>query len=129
MKREMLTVLGSFILIVIMSVLANIDALLPEQHIYGKLRIRSRDIYADVYIRDHDQTCDCTSPLWHGGTVTVKADLSEVQLYDMAELTSLTGEHYVLELVSITGIPAWMQKTDGDVLVVNGLYVYRFIRL
>ena len=129
MKREMLTVLGSLILIVIMSVLANIDALLPEQYVYGKLRIRTRGIYADVYIRDHDQDCDCTTPLWHGGRVTVKEDLSTVQLYDMAELTSLTGEHYVLELVSITGIPAWMQKVDGDVLVVNGLYVYRFIRL
>ena len=129
MKREMLTILVSLILIVIMSVLANIDALLPEQYVYGKLRIRSRDIYADVYIRDHDQTCDCTSPLWHGGKVTVKADLSEVQIYDMAELTSLTGEHYVLELVSITGVPAWLQKTDGDVLVVNGRFVYRFIRL
>ena len=100
-----------------------------EQYVYGKLRIRERDIYADVYIRDHDQTCDCTSPLWHGGRVTVKDDLSAVQLYDMAELTSLTGEHYVLECVSITGVPAWLQKTDGDVLVVNGKWVYRFIRL
>ena len=129
MKREMLTVLGSLILIVIMSVLANIDALLPEQYVYGKLRIRSRDIYADVYIRDHDQDCDCTTPLWHGGTVTIKDDLSAVQLYDMAELTSLTGEHYVLECVSITGVPAWLQQADGDVLVVNGWLVYRFIRL
>lgn len=101
----------------------------PEQHVYGKLRIRSRGIYADVYIRGHDQTCDCTTPLWHGGRVTVKDDLSEVKPYDMAELTSLTGEHYVLECVSITGVPSWLQKTDGDVLVVNGWLVYRFIRL
>ncbi len=101
----------------------------PEQYVYGKLRIDARDIYADVYIRDHDQDCDCTSPLWHGGTVTVKEDLSSVQLYDMAELTSLTGEHLVLECVSITGVPAWLQKTDGDVLAVNGRWVYRFIRL
>ena len=129
MKSEMLTIFLVMLLVVILSVLANIDSILPRQYVYGKLRIRTRGIYADVYIRDHDQDCDCTTPLWHGGRVTVKEDLSTVQLYDMAELTSLTGEHYVLELVSITGIPAWMQKVDGDVLVVNGLYVYRFIRL
>lgn len=125
----MLTIFLTMLLVVILSVLANIDSILPRQYVYGKLRIRTRGIYADVYIRDHDQDCDCTTPLWHGGRVTVKDDLSTVQLYDMAELTSLTGEHYVLELVSITGVPAWLQKTDGDVLVVNGLYVYRFIRL
>ena len=125
----MLTIFLTMLLVVILSVLANIDSILPRQYVYGKLRIRTRGIYADVYIRDHDQDCDCTTPMWHGGRVTVKEDLSTVQLYDMAELTSLTGEHYVLELVSVTGIPAWMQKVDGDVLVVNGLYVYRFIRL
>ena len=125
----MLTIFLTMLLVVILSVLANIDSILPRQYVYGKLRIRTRGIYADVYIRDHDQDCDCTTPLWHGGRVTVKEDLSTVQLYDMAELTSLTGEHYVLELVSVTGVPAWMQKVDGDVLVVNGLYVYRFIRL
>lgn len=125
----MLTIFSSMLLVVIMSVLANIDSILPRQYVYGKLRIPARDIYADVYIRDHDEDCDCTTPLWHGGKVTVKADLSAVQLYDMATLTSLSGEYMVLECVSITGIPAWLQKTDGDVLVVNGRLVYRFIRL
>jgi hypothetical protein len=125
----MLTVFASLLLVVIMSVLANIDSILPRQYVYGKLRIPAHDIYADVYIRDHDENCDCTTPLWHGGKVTVKADLSSVQLYDMATLTSLSGEYMVLECVSITGIPAWLQKTDGDVLVVNDRLVYRFIRL
>ena len=59
----------------------------------------------------------------------VKADLSAVQLYDMAELIGLDGEHYVMECVSITGVPSWLQKISGDVLVVNGKWVYRFIRL
>lgn len=129
MKREMLIVFASLLLVVIMSVLANIDSILPRQYVYGKLRIPAHDIYADVYIRDHDEDCDCTTPLWHGGKVTVKADLSAVQLYDMATLTSLSGEYMVLECVSITGIPACLQKTDGDVLVVNDRLVYRFIRL
>lgn len=129
MKSEMLTIFLVMLLVVIMAVLANIDSILPSQHVYGKLRIRARDIYADVYINGHDQDCDCTTPLWHGGKVTVKDDLSAVKPYDMAELTSLTGEHYVLECVSITGVPSWLQKVDGDVLVVNGWLVYRFIRL
>lgn len=129
MKREMLIVFASLLLVAIMSVLANIDSILPRQYVYGKLRIPAHDIYVDVYIRDHDEDCDCTTPLWHGGKVTVKADLSAVQLYDMATLTSLSGEYMVLECVSITGIPAWLQKTDGDVLVVNDRLVYRFIRL
>ena len=129
MKREMLIVFASLLLVAIMSVLANIDSILPRQYVYGKLRIPAHDIYVDVYIRDHDEDCDCTTPLWHGGKVTVKADLSAVQLYDMATLTSLSGEYMVLECVSITGIPAWLQKTDGDVLVVNDRLVYRFVRL
>ena len=129
MRRAGIALLVMIVVTVICWAACYIGDYLPSQHVYGKLRIRTRGIYADVYIRDHDQDCDCTTPLWHGGRVTVKEDLSAVQLYDMAELTSLTGEHYVLELVSVTGIPAWMQKVDGDVLVVNGLYVYRFIRL
>ena len=129
MKREMLIVFASLLLVAIMSVLANIDSILPRQYVYGKLRIPAHDIYVDVYSRDHDEDCDCTTPLWHGGKVTVKADLSAVQLYDMATLTSLSGEYMVLECVSITGIPAWLQKTDGDVLVVNDRLVYRFVRL
>lgn len=101
----------------------------PEQYVWGRICIPARGIYAEVYTTEHGSDCGCTSPLWHGGKVTVKADLSDVQLYDMAELTGLDGEHYVLECVSVSGVPAWMQKTDGDVLVVNGWLVYRFIRL
>lgn len=129
MRRAGIALLVMIVVTVICWVACYIGDCIPSQHVYGKLRIRSRDIYADVYIRNHDQTCDCTTPLWHGGTVTIKDDLSAVQLYDMAELTSLTGEHYVMECVSITGVPAWLQQADGDVLVVNGWLVYRFIRL
>ena len=129
MRRAGIALLVMVVMIVICWAACYIGDSIPSQHVYGKLRIRARDIYADVYIRGHDQGCDCTTPLWHGGKVTVKDDLSAVKPYDMAELTSLTGEHYVLECVSITGVPSWLQNVDGDVLVINGWLVYRFIRL
>ena len=99
----------------------------PQHYVWGRIRIPARGIYAEVYTTERGD--DCIPTLWSGGKVTVKADLSEVQLYDTAELIGLEGEHYVLECVSITGIPAWLQQTHGDVLVVNGRWVYRFTRL
>ena len=99
----------------------------PQQYVWGRIRIPARGIYAEVYTTERGD--DCIPTLWNGGKVTVKADLSEVQLYDTAELIGLEGEHYVLECVSITGMPAWLQQTRGDVLVVNGRWVYRFTRL
>ena len=99
----------------------------PQHYVWGRIRIPARGIYAEAYTTEHGD--DCIPTLWSGGKVTVKADLSEVQLYDTAELIGLEGEHYVLECVSITGMPAWLLKTSGDVLVVNGRWVYRFTRL
>ena len=127
MKSERLTVLGLLILVVIMCVLANIDVIVPQYYVWGRIRIPAHGIYAEVYTAERGD--DCIPTLWNGGKVTVKADLSEVQLYDTAELIGLDGEHYVLECVSITGVPSWLQKVDGDVLVINGWLVYRFIRL
>lgn len=101
----------------------------PDKYVYGHIRIPDRGIHAEVYTTEHGQDCGCTSPLWHGGKVTVKADLSSVQVDDKAILTSLEGDKMVLECISITGVPGWLQKTDGDVLVVNGRWVYRFTKL
>ena len=120
-----LIIVGIIIGVAVLIVVPNIQA--HEQYVYGTIRIPARGIYAEVYTTEHGD--DCIPTLWNGGKVTVKADLSEVQLYDMAELIGLEGEHYVLECVSITGVPSWLQKTDGDVLVVNGRWVYRFTRL
>lgn len=99
----------------------------PQQYVWGRIRIPARGIYAEVYTTERGD--DCIPTLWNGGKVTVKDDLSSVQLYDTAELIGLEGEHYVLECVSITGMPAWLLKTSGDALVVNGRWVYRFTRL
>lgn len=123
MKR--FVIVGIFILVAVLVVLPSIRP--PELYVWGRIRIPARGIYAEVYTTERGD--DCIPTLWSGGKVTLKADLSAVQLYDMAELVGLEGEHYVLECVSITGVPSWLQKTDGDVLVVNGRWVYRFTRL
>lgn len=100
----------------------------PEPYVWGRIRIPARGIEASVYTREAEPI-DGMSSLWQGGTVTTDADLSNVQVGDFAHIYTTEGEHLVLECVSITGIPAWMRKTDGDVLVVNDWLVYRFIRL
>lgn len=123
MKRNFLLILLMLPLIVL--------PLLParERHVWGHIRIPARGIYAEVYTTDHGPDCGCTPSLWNGGKVTTKADLSSVQLGDMADIYTVEGEHLVLECISITGVPSWLQKTDGDVLVVNGRLVYRLTRL
>ncbi len=138
MKRNFLIIL--IILLLPLVVLPLLSAQLPPSSlcsatslgdggcIAGRIRIPVRRISAEIYTRGAEPI-DGMSSLWHGGKVTVKEDLSSVQLYDMAEIYTVEGEHLVLECVSITGVPAWLQKTDGDVLVVNGRWVYRFIRL
>lgn len=97
-------------------------------YVAGRLYIRQRGICAEVYTHRREPL-DGMSSLWNGGKVITKEDLSTVQIGDMADIYTVEGEHLVLECVSITGVPAWLQKTAGDVLVVNGRWVYRFIRL
>lgn len=103
---------------------------LPREggYVAGRMYIRSRGISAEVYTREAEPI-DGMSSLWNGGKVTTHADLSSVQLGDMADIYTVEGEHLVLECISITGVPSWLQKTDGDVLVVNGRLVYRLTRL
>ncbi len=128
MKGDMLCVCITCIVIMALAVIANLDGLMPEQSVAGRIYIRSRGISAEVYTHQEDPL-DGMSSLWNGGKVTTNADLSSVQVGDMADIYTVEGERLVLECVSITGVPAWLQKTDGDVLVVNGRWVYRFVRL
>ena len=72
---------------------------------------------------------DGMSVLWGGGKVTTDADLSQVQVGDMAHLYTVEGEHLVLECVTIRRGWGWFDKPQGDVIVINNRYVYRFTRL
>lgn len=93
--------------------------------VYGHIRIPAAGIHAEVCTIG--QPGDCCGTLWNGGTVTVNADMSDVQVGDMADLRGLDGEHIVLECISIR--IAWPIDSRGDVLVVNGGWVYRFTRI
>lgn len=107
----------------------------PDQHVCGRIRIHSAGIYAEVYIADHGPDCGCCPSLWNGGKVTTTADMSSVQIWDVADLITLDGGHYVLECVEIKHTLSAFVKADGDVLVcVKTAFplivrAYRFVRL
>lgn len=129
MKHEMLTVFIALIMVVIMSVLANLEAIMPEQYVCGKIRIPAKDISAEMYTTEEGQECCDIPVLWNGGKVTVKSDLSSVEVGDMADIITFDGSHLVMECVDIRRGWGWFTRHDGDVLVLSGGYVYRFTRL
>lgn len=100
-----------------------------SQYVCGRIRIPACDISAEIYTTEPGTDDGCIPALWNGGKVTCKADLSGVEVGDMADIITFDGGHLVVECVSITVVPAWLQKTGGDVLVINDRYVYRFTRL
>lgn len=135
MKGEMLTVAVSFFLVIVMAVLANIDALVMEGYVCG--RIRAGDIHAEVHTIN-EAPCDCCPILWNGGIATTTTDLSDVRLYDMADVVTLDGGHYVLECVEIIPcirVGRWLigwrgvVKTQGDIIVYSAGKAYRLTRL
>ena len=98
------------------------------QYVAGRIRIRERGIAASLYTKEEDVP-DGMSVLWGGGKVTTDADLSQVQVGDMAHLYTVEGEHLVLECVRIRKGLGWFEKPQGDVIVINKKWVYRFTRL
>lgn len=99
-----------------------------EQYVAGRIYIRERAISAEIYTREQEPI-DGMSTLWQGGTVTTDADLSNVQVGDFAHIYTTEGEHLVLECIDIRQGFALLMEPQGDVLVVNGRWVYRFTRL
>ena len=99
-----------------------------ELHAAGSIRIPARGIEASVYTSEAEPI-DGMSVLWGGGKVTTDADLSQVQVGDMAHLYTVEGEHLVLECVRIRKGLGWFEKPQGDVIVINQKWVYRFTRL
>ena len=97
-------------------------------YVAGHRYIRDRGISAEVYTRQKDPL-DGMSSLWNGGEVITRENLSTVQLGDMAEIYTVEGEHLVLECVDIRKGWAWRVKPQGDVIVINGRWMYRLTRL
>ena len=124
MKRNFL-----FILIILLLPMIVLPLLSPRaQYVAGRMYIRERGIAASLYTKEED-VLDGMSVLWGGGKVTTDADLSGVQLGDMAHLYTVEGEHLVLECVRIRKGLGWFEKPQGDVIVINKKWVYRFTRL
>ena len=109
----------------------------PDAEVVGVLKIPAHDIRT-VIMTAHGETCGCCTILWNGGIVHAMADLSPVQVGDMADIITLDGGYYVLECMEI--IPAlhigrWLVswrgvvKADGDVIVFSAGKAYRFGRL
>lgn len=124
MKRNFLFIL--IILLLPMIVLPLLSSC--EQYVAGRMYIRERGIAASLYTKEEDVP-DGMSVLWGGGKVTTDADLSQVQVGDMAHLYTVEGEHLVLECVRIRKGFGWFEKPQGDVIVINQKWVYRFTRL
>ena len=116
-------------ILIILLLPMNVLPLLPrQQYVAGRMYIRERGIAASLYTKEED-VLDGMSVLWGGGKVTTDADLSQVQVGDMAHLYTVEGEHLVLECVTIRHGWGWFDKPQGDVIVINNRYVYRFTRL
>lgn len=107
------------------------------REVVGRIRITSADLSAELYgtpVAD----CGCCPILWNGGIVSTLADLSPVQVGDMAKVTTLDGGRYVLECAEIVPcirfgcyLVGWrgVVSADGDIIVFSAGRAYRFIWL
>ena len=124
MKRNFL-----FFLIILLLPMIVLPLLSPRaQYVAGRIRIPARGIEASIYTSEAEPI-DGMSSLWQSGTVTTDADLSNVQVGDFAHIYTTEGEHLVLECVRIRKGLGWFDKPQGDVIVINQKWVYRFTRL
>lgn len=98
------------------------------KYMAGRMYIRERGIAASIYTKEED-VLDGMSVLWGGGKVTTDADLSSVQVGDVAHLYTVEGEHLVLECIEIRKGFGWRDKPQGDVIVIDGWLVCRLTRL
>lgn len=115
-------------LIILMLPMIMLPLLPRQQYVTGRMYIRERGIAASLYTKEED-VLDGMSVLWGGGKVTTDADLSGVQVGDVAHLYTVEVEHLVLECVRIRKGLGWFDKPQGDVIVINQKWVYRFTRL
>lgn len=128
MKDVILILITLCIFMLLFFAVLNFIAPLQEQYVYGHIRIRSRGIYAQVFTREEAPACGCCGALYGGGKVTVKEDLSAVQVGDFAEITSLEGERLVLECIDIRAGVGGLAQARGDVLVINDRLIFRFTK-
>lgn len=129
MKETVIFVLLITLPLVLLSLLSPGDV-----SVAGRIRIPAIDISADVYSVSTAE-CTCCVELWHGGRASTLSDLSALAIDDMAYMTLISGQRFVLECVEITPcirVGRWLVswhgiiKESGDVLIFNNATVYRF---
>lgn len=118
------TIAAIMLILILLVVLLQFPAC--EEYLYGHIRIPAAGLKADVYYTYHGYDCGCCGALWNGGQMIVKADVSAVNIDDVADLTSLSGERMVLECVEIVDCLSVGEllltyngrvKVNGDVLM------------
>ncbi len=131
MKKLVFVIIAAAIILLLCALFLLIPA---DAYVVGKLKIPARDLRT-VIMTAQVETCGCCPVLWNGGIAHAKADLSPVQVGDMAELTTLDGWFMVLECMEITPalhIGRWLVswhgvvKANGDIIVFSAGKAYRF---
>lgn len=125
----------AIIAITILALIAPLMLSSADNYVAGKIRIGG--IRAEVHTVN-EAPCDCCPILWNGGIATTTADLSAIRLYDIADIVTLDGGHYVLECVEIIPciqvggcLVGWQGviRTKGDIILYDAYKAYRFTRL
>ena len=93
----------------------------------GSIRIPNAGVDASLSLVHYDPCC--YMGLWNGGTIIDDAHIfGAVKVDDWAEI-DMPECHLVLECVEIKHTFGWLVKPEGDVLIVSGNKVYRFVIL
>jgi len=104
----------------------------------GMLRIPEAGLDVELTTSIHGSDCGCCGVLYQGGVTYTDDDMEGIQLYTMVYLAIIDYSVTVLEYVGSEPCLRFgnllignhgIIKTDGDLLVVNGCVVYRFVRL
>jgi hypothetical protein len=99
-----------------------------EPNKQGSIRIPNAGVDASLSLAHVDDTC-CYTGLWNGGYIIGDARMFEsVKVGDWADI-DMPDCHLVLECVEIKHSIGQLEKPDGDVLIICGTKVYRFIVL
>lgn len=94
----------------------------------GRIKIPNAGVDASLSLAHYDCGC-CYMGLWNGGYIIGDTQMFEsVKVGDWADIR-MPECHLVLECVEIKHTIGQLEKPDGDVLIICGLKVYRFIML
>lgn len=131
--------------IIVLAVVIMFILMITVIHVYhggqytcGRLRIPDAALDVELTTSINGSDRGCCGVLYQGGVTYTDDDMSGMQIYTMAYLATIDYSVTVLEYVGSEPCLRFgnlligshgIIKTNGDLLVVNGCIVYRFIRL